>query len=248
MDTIMSLPKSKSAGSDGFSAEYYQAFATTLSSYLQKWFTYATSTASFHEEMPQANVIALPKPGKRTNCTQNFRPILLLNTNLKFFAKLITNRLAIITPQLVKEDQVGFVKGRQAPDGTPRLYNLLRVAESRWTPTVVLTLDAKKAFDRVHCGFLKATLQKFGLSGTILSAMALYTNPSARVFISNVLSDTFSITNGTRQGCLLYSLILTLKIELLAEVIRSCDSISGIEVGRYSHKIGLFANDVVLTN
>lgn len=31
--------------------------------------------------------------------------------------------------------------------------------------------------------------------------MALNTKPSAKVFTSNVLSDKFRITNGTRRGC-----------------------------------------------
>lgn len=109
-------------------------------------------------------------------------------------------------------------------------------------------LDAEMVFDRVHWGFLSATLEKFGINGLMYSAiMALYTKPSAKVFTSNVLTDKFRITNGTRQGCPLSPLIFSLMMEPLAETIRTCDAISGIDIGGYPHKIGLFADDVVLT-
>lgn len=151
---------------------------------------------------------------------------------------MIANRLAVITLQLVKADQVGFVKGRQAPDGTRWLYNLIHIAETCKTPTVVLMLDAEKAFNRVHWGYLSATLKKFGLNGfSYTSITSLYTKPSAKVFTSNVLLDTFCITNGTCQVCPLSPLIFSLIMESLVEAIRSCDSISGIEVGGYSHKL-----------
>lgn len=129
------LPAHKSPGSDVFSAEYYQTFTTILSPHLQKLFNYAVSTASFPEEMLQATIVALIKPGKKPDCPQNFRPISLLNTDFKIFARIIANSLAIVTLQLVKADQAGFVKGRQAPDGTRQLYNLVHIAETCETPT-----------------------------------------------------------------------------------------------------------------
>lgn len=94
-----------------------------------KLFNRAISSTSFPEEMLQAIIVALPKPGK-----------------------FLANRLAEITPHLIKADQVGFVKGQQAPDGTRRMYNLIKIAETHKVPTVFLTLDAEKAFDRVHWG------------------------------------------------------------------------------------------------
>lgn len=109
--------------------------------------------------MLQATIVALPKPGKKPESPQNFRPISLLNTDLKIYAKIIAKCLAKITPQLVKADQVGFVKSQQAPDGTRRLYNLFQIAETHNAPTVVLKLDTEKAFDRVHWWHLRATLK-----------------------------------------------------------------------------------------
>lgn len=163
LDTIHAFPKNNSTGTDGFSSEYYKAFSQTLVPYLSTLFNSVASSSSFPEEMLQATIVTLPKPGKKPDTPQNFRPISVWNTDLKIYAKILANRLAAITLCLVKADQVGFVKVRQAPGGTRRLFNLLHILETRGTPVAFLALDAEKAFDRVHWGYLKAIVHKFGL-------------------------------------------------------------------------------------
>lgn len=77
------------------------------------------------------------------------------------------------------------------------MLNLLHFAEVTKEPSVFLALDAEKAFDRVHWGYLSRTLHKFGISGMIHSAiMSLYSSPSARVCTSSLLWDPFAFSNG----------------------------------------------------
>lgn len=141
------------------------------------------------------------------------------------------------------------MKGRQAADSTRCMFNLLRIAEIRKSPSVFLALDAEKAFDKVHWGYLQTTLTKFGFQGLIKRAIsALYTSPSAQVFTSIVISDHFFITNGTRQGCHLSPRIFSLIMEPLAAFIRSHPQIHGITVSEQVHKIGLFTDDVILNS
>lgn len=64
-----------------------------------------------------------------------------------------------VTPLLLGLDQAGFVKGRQAPDGTRKIINLIRFAEVMKKTYVFLALDSEKAFDRVHLGYLSQTVK-----------------------------------------------------------------------------------------
>lgn len=79
--------------------------------------------------MLQAVVITLPKQCKEPDHPKTFKPISLLNTDLKVYAKIVFNRLADVIPSLIKEDQLGFVKGRQDHNGTWRMFDHLKVVE-----------------------------------------------------------------------------------------------------------------------
>lgn len=165
------------------------------------------TTSRFPRKSLQALIITLPKPGKEPTIPQNFRPISLLKLDLKMYAKTITTRLLNVIPMLIHRDQ----SGRQASDAKRRLIDITHYAETRGTPSLLLSLDADKAFDRIHWRYLQQVLQKFGFKGQILNALlALYTTLSAQVFSADMLFQPFTITNGTRQGCLLSPLIFNL--------------------------------------
>lgn len=107
---------------------------------------------------------------------------------------------------------------------------------------MLISLDAEKAFDRVRWQYLEAILRKFGLDGPFLNAiMSLYSSMDIGHSI-----HPFPITNGTRQGCPLSPLIFALVIEPLAQAIRSHPNITGLTVGQLSHKIGLYAADIII--
>ncbi|CAJ0925872.1 unnamed protein product [Ranitomeya imitator] len=127
--------------------------------------------------MLQATIVPLPKPGKTPDHPSNFRPISLLNTDLKLYSKILANRLSDVIPSLVHRDQVGFIKSRQTLDGTRRMIDLIHVAGSDRTPSLLLSLDAEKAFDRVHWGYLFEVLARFGFTGCSTGAPLQHRSP-----------------------------------------------------------------------
>lgn len=237
----------KSPGPDGLTNEYYKIFQSSLVPYLCDTFQNIITTASPPKEMLQAVITTIPKPGKPSDHVTNYRPISLLNCDIKIYSKLIANRVNTVLSSLVHHDQVGFVANRQARDGTRRILNLIQLAKLSSADSILISLDAEKAFDRVNWSYLSQVLNRFGFGGLILNAIqSLYTFPSALVFTSGFISAPFDITNGTRQGCPLSPLIFALCIEPLAAAIRATPDISGLHVGQIEHKIGLYADDIIL--
>lgn len=152
--------------------------------------------------MLKVYVVTILKPGKEPTLPANFRPISLLNMDVKLYAKIIAHRLLSILPTLIKPDQTGFTSERQASDATRSVINILQYARTCRIPSLLLSLDAEKAFIRVHWGYMTHTIKKFGFTGPIPpTILALYSSSTAQVYTSNILSHPFSITNGTRQGC-----------------------------------------------
>lgn len=70
----------------------------------------------------------IPKEGKEQSVCSSYRPISLLNVDLKIFTKILASRLQPFLTQLVNLDQVGFISTREARDSTLEVLNLIQYA------------------------------------------------------------------------------------------------------------------------
>lgn len=77
-----------------------------------------------------------------------------------------------------------------------------------------LGTDTEKVFGRPNWEFTFWVLQHVGLGDTMFNCITkIYSNPMAQVKANGVLSDPFSITNGTRQRCPFSPLLFALLLE-----------------------------------
>lgn len=76
--------------------------------------------------MLQVTIVTLSKRGKPSDTPTNFRHISLLNIDIKLYSKVWAKWLLVILLTLINVDQVGFIKVRQAPDGTRCILNIWR--------------------------------------------------------------------------------------------------------------------------
>ena len=58
----------------------------------------------------------LHKPGKDPQNCSSYRPISLINADIKIYSKVIAMRLDKVAGKLINTDQAGFLKGRLASD------------------------------------------------------------------------------------------------------------------------------------
>lgn len=68
--------------------------------------------ASFHTESLKALILVITKEDKYFMQCRSYRPISLLNVDLKFFTKILALRLQKQLPTLIHLDQVTFVLTR----------------------------------------------------------------------------------------------------------------------------------------
>ncbi len=89
------------------------------------------------------------KPNKDPTQPSSYRPISLINTDLKIITKALTTKTETAIPILIHSDQTSFIKNRHTSDNTHRLFNLINISQQTKDKTIIVSLDAEKALDKV---------------------------------------------------------------------------------------------------
>ncbi|KAG9283901.1 WD repeat-containing protein 3 isoform X1 [Astyanax mexicanus] len=243
---LMFMQSGKAAGPDGLPIELYKIFKDMLIPHLFNMLEEAFRIDSLPPSFSTALISTILKPGKPPTKCESYRPISLLNSDMKIVAKVIARRLEKLLPSLIHEDQNGFVVGRQAFHNLRRVLNIINIEEG-CPDAALLSLDCEKAFDRLEWPYLFDILPRFGLGQNIIKwVKLLYNRPTAAVLTNSITSKPFILTRGTRQGCPLSPLLFVMSIEPLALTIRSHPLIRGVTIGSCEHRISLFADDIIL--
>lgn len=246
-EALGSLQSGKAPGPDGLGCEFYKEFKSLLIQPLLNMYHHSLENGFLPRSLTEANISLILKKGKADDDCASFRPISLLNTDLKLLSKILALRLETVLPSIINKDQTGFITGRNSCNNMRRLLNVIQLSQSGNVDCVVVSLDAEKAFDRVEWPYLFSTLETLGLGEAFIGwVKLLYNNPLSAVLTNGRRSSYFRLGRGTRQGCPLSPLLFAIAIEPLAEAIRHAPSISGISAGDKTHKMSLYADDVLL--
>jgi hypothetical protein len=90
-------------------------------------------------------------------------------------------------------------------------------------------------------------LRKLGIEGKYLNTIkAINDKPTASIILNGEKLKPFPLKSGTKQGCPLSPLLFNIVVEFLATAIRQEERIKGIQIGKETVKISLFADDMSL--
>ena len=94
-------------------------------------------------------ITLLKKSGKHVwEGLDDYRPITLLNTELKILARVLANRLQLVISDLIGPEQTYDVKGRLIQDNLHLIREVLEGIEDD-TEAALISLDQSKSFDRI---------------------------------------------------------------------------------------------------
>lgn len=245
-EAMKGLSSGKAPGPDGLPIELYKTFAGKLLPHLLETFNESYEKGILPPSLRAAVISLLLKPGKCPLDRTSYRPISLMSCDTKILCKALAKRIELLIPNLIANDQNGFVLGRQAFHNTRRLLNIL-YAKQNARDHAILSLDAEKAFDRVEWSYLFDVLKRFGFGEKYLKwIQLLYTDPVAEIATNNQISKPFNLSRSTRQGCPMSPLLFLFAVEPLAMAIRQSPDITGMTIGNTEHRLSLFADDIVL--
>ena len=125
-------------------------FEPILADMFNHWF----AQGAIPDNITKGVIALLKKGGKHVwEGLDDYRPITLLNTELKILARVLANRLHVVISDLISPGQTYAVKGRSIQDNLHLIRKVLEGIEDS-TDAALISLDQSKAFDRVDHRFL----------------------------------------------------------------------------------------------
>ena len=124
----------------------------------------------------QAAIKLVEKKDRDKRFIKNWRPISLLNVDVKLISKVLSNRIKNLLPNLISNNQNAYVANRFLSKGSRLISDILEMTDIVNVEGYLLTIDIERAFDSVdHC-FLLAILEKYGFKKNFLRWIETFLN------------------------------------------------------------------------
>ena len=183
----------------------------------------------------------LPKEGKDTRYLKNWRPITLSNCDFKIITKTIARRLANVVADSISQNQTAYMSDRQISDNLQVMLHTIEKSED----SMLVSLDAEKAFDSIEHWYIRKILKKLGLTKLVDIFDILYRNQKVDIILNGSKKGQYQIRNGVKQGDALSCILFIIGIEPLIRNINRDNSIRGVKVnGIGMPKALAYADDI----
>ena len=173
----------------------------------------------------------LEKKGKSRLELSNWRPITLLNFDYKLISKVIATRIKRYLPNLIKDDQNGFVPGGNIFFSLRTIRDILFHCKAENLELFMIAIDYSKAFDSVDHSTVFKVFETFNFGENLINwVRTLYKDGRSCIMNNDFKSDYFPIERSCRQGDPLSPYCFVLTMQLLLNVIRSDENIHGVNI------------------
>ncbi len=197
----LSSCKESAPGPDGITYKVYKKFWSILSIYIIESWIFSVETGILPPSHLESALSLLPKEGKNLNEIKNWRPITLSNCDSKIITKALANRMANHLNEIIDPSQTAYVPGRSVMDNIRSNFYIKNLCKSKKIDGLLISLDAKKAFDSVSHDYIRETLRAYGFGDKFIKYFnTLYNGLSVKVLVNGFLSEKINIERGVKQG------------------------------------------------
>uniref|UniRef100_A0A803PVR0 Reverse transcriptase domain-containing protein n=1 Tax=Cannabis sativa TaxID=3483 RepID=A0A803PVR0_CANSA len=253
-NALFQMHPDKAPGPDGMTPGFYQRCWNTVGADIIKLVRDFFSNGELPQGLNDTHMVLIPKV-KNPTTMSDLRPISLCNVLYKILSKVLANRLKVILPQLISDNQSAFVPGRLITDNIMISYEVMHYLKRKRRGKegyMAVSLDFSKAYDRVEWGFLKDMMQKMGFNDQWVR-LVIKCVSSVRYTVLNSGREMGPISpkRGIRQGDPLSSYLFLICAEGFSSLIRHFEHtgrIKGCRVANGAPVIShmLFADDSYL--
>jgi hypothetical protein len=240
-------------GPDGIPYSYYKTFhSILLPKMLQAW-QWSLASDSLCSSQTLSSIFLIPKKDKDKTLIKNWRPITLSNCDIKIITKAYAIRLNSVLDQIIHKSQSAYVPGRNIMDNIRTLNVCKQYAAKNNIDSVIVSLDAQKAFDSVDHRYLDCVLEKYGFGDQFRKIFnLLYKDNKSTLLINGFQTSPLSIQRGVKQGDALSCGLFILALDPLIRNIDNNPKIDPIALrsARFNNtlinKIFAYADDICI--
>lgn len=222
LESCLCKAKNKTPGFDRISYSILKNCPLTLKNRVLNLYNEIFAKGTIPQTWKTASVVPIPKPNKKPNEVDGYRPISLLPCTGKILEKIISTRLLwfLEKHKFIDYNQVAFKHGRSTSDALLHIDEYISSALSTKNHVSILSIDFEKAFDRIGIHVVLNKLIKWKIGPKIFRYIKSFlTNRKFRIKINGTYSTVRTFQNGIPQGSPLLVLIFIITFNELSEIL-----------------------------
>ena len=223
-DAIKSFKDGKTPGVDGLSIEFYKKVFHIIKNEMVLVFN-CYYERGFIPAKNKSGIITLIPKVEPLDEIINYRPINLLNVDLKIYTKILCSRIKPILCQILHESQYSQ-PGKNIGQLITTIRDLRVDMEQSANDSFFVSVDFMKAFDNVDHKYVQKLLIRMEFPNKFVKAfMSLYKNCSSKLIVNGMLSKRIRIKSGLRQGDPISKDVFNISLNPLLETLNKCQRI-----------------------
>jgi len=149
---------------------------------------YSYDHGELSNSQKRAIITLTEKKDKDRRDIANWRPIPLINVDLKSGSKAIAKRLEAVLPSVIHHNQCAYVKDRTICDAVRSVEYILDYTKRYQIEGRLISIDFKKAFDSVSTDFVFRSLSAFHFGPSLIQWIYTFYNTISSCALNNGFS------------------------------------------------------------
>ncbi|XP_010229804.1 uncharacterized protein LOC104582150 [Brachypodium distachyon] len=249
-EAVKASPTEKAPGPDGFTGTFYRRCWSVIKFDILAAFHHLHRLAGGNLDALNTALICLIPKRDQVVTIGDLRPISLIHSFAKLFAKVLARRLTPLMGDLISHAQSAFIKTRCIHDNFLFVRNAACALHRAKKLALLIKLDFAKAFESVSWEYLLELMFHLGFPTRWRDWISmLFSSASSSVILNGSTGDKFFHRRGLRQGVPLSPLLFILDIDPLQRILlraTEMGALSSLPLQCVSLRASLYADDAIV--